>query len=72
MQKTFINEIRHQKELNMAQAKLTQNSNLWEQLAESQKREQITRQELEMTKQSMTEQENLIKKLYVQLEHLNN
>jgi hypothetical protein len=43
MQKTFINEIRHQKELNMAQAKLTQNSNLWEQLAESQKREQITR-----------------------------
>ena len=63
MQKTFINEIRHQKELNMAQAKLTQNSNLWEQLAESQKREQITRQDLEMTKQSMTEQENLIKKL---------
>ena len=69
---SFLVELRHQKELGLAQAKLTQNSSLWEQLAESQKREQITRQELEMTKQSLTEQENLIKKLYVQLEHLNN
>jgi len=47
------------------------NANLWEQLAESQKREQITRQELELTKQNLTHYEKLIEKLYSQLEHLN-
>ena len=48
------------------------NASLWEQLAESQKREQITRQELELTKQNLTHYEKLIEKLYSQLEHLNN
>ena len=62
---SFAAELRHKKELDEAKEKLTTNSNLWEQLAESHKREQITRQELELTKQSLTEQENLIKKLYV-------
>lgn len=35
----FSAELRHKKELDEAKEKLTTNSNLWEQLAESQKRE---------------------------------
>jgi hypothetical protein len=36
---SFAAELRHKKELDEAKEKLTTNSNLWEQLAESQKRE---------------------------------
>ena len=52
--------------------KLTLNASLWEQLSESQKRESITRQELELTKRNLTHYEKLIERLYVQLEQLNN
>lgn len=51
----FAEEARHKKELDLAQEKLTKNENLWQQLAESQKREQITRQELEITKQTLAD-----------------
>ena len=54
------------------QLKLTLNASLWEQLSESQKREQITRQELELTKRNLTHYEKLIERLYTQLEQLNN
>lgn len=39
MLRNFTKEVHHEKQLNLANEKLTQNSNLWEQLAESQKRE---------------------------------
>ena len=45
--------------------KLTLNASIWEQRAESQKREQIIRQELELTKRNLTHYEKLIERLYV-------
>jgi len=49
---------------------LTQNGSLWDQLAESEKREQITRQELELARRNLTHYERLIEKLQTQMEHL--
>lgn len=45
---------------------------MWESLAEAEKREQITQQELAITKNNLIHYERLIEKLYSQLEHLNN
>jgi hypothetical protein len=50
---------------------MTQNQVIWDQLAESEKREQITRQELEVARRNLNSYENLIDKLHGQLEHLN-
>ena len=72
MMKDVINTEKYERDMAEMQQKLTMNSSLWEQLAESQKREQITRSELELTKQNLTHYEKLIEKLYSQLEHLNN
>lgn len=72
MMKEVVRQEKHDKEIAELKQKLTMNATLWEQLAESQKREQITRQELELTKQNLTHYEKLIEKLYSQLEHLNN
>lgn len=70
--KQVITEEKHQKEMREMELKLTLNSSLWEQLSESQKRESITRQELELTKRNLTHYEKLIERLYIQLEQLNN
>ena len=70
MMQAFVAEARHKKELELAQEKLTKNDSLWQQLAESQKREQLSQKELEMTKQTLADQESQIKKLHVQLAHL--
>jgi len=45
---------------------------LWDQLAEAEKREQITKQELSLTKLSLASYEKLIEKLQGQLENLSN
>lgn len=70
--KQVITEEKHQRELKEMELKLTLNASLWEQLSESQKRESITRQELELTKRNLTHYEKLIERLYIQLEQLNN
>ena len=44
---------------------------MWDQLAEVEKREQITKQELSLTKLSLASYEKLIEKLQGQLENLN-
>jgi len=72
MMKKVIAEEKHQREIKELELKLTLNASLWEQLCESQKREQITRQELELTQRNLTHYEKLIERLYVQLEQLNN
>ena len=59
----FMQE-KHDKELAAQKAKLTQNMGLWESLAESEKREQITQQELTITKNNLMHYERLIEKLY--------
>ena len=68
MMKQVMTEEKHNREIKELELKLTLNSSLWEQLCESQKREQITRQELELTKRNLTHYEKLIERLYVQLE----
>lgn len=70
--KTVVARERHERELAELKLKLTQNQGLWDSLAESEKREQITAQELALTKQNLTHYERLIEKLYTQLEHINN
>ena len=72
MMKQVIIEEKHQREIKELKLKLTLNASLWEQLSESQKRESITRQELELTKRNLTHYEKLIERLYTQLEQLNN
>ena len=72
LMKQVITEEKHQRELKEMELKLTLNASLWEQLSESQKRESITRQELELTKRNLTHYEKLIERLYIQLEQLNN
>ena len=63
-----ITQEKHQREKKEFELKLTLNASLWEQLGESQKRESITRQELELTKRNLTHYEKLIESLYTQLE----
>ena len=72
MMRRIITQEKHQREKKELELKLTLNASLWEQLSESQKRESITRQELELTKRNLTHYEKLIERLYVQLEQLNN
>ena len=72
MMKAVIAEEKHLKEIKEMELKLTLNASLWEQLSESQKRESITKQELELTKRNLTHYEKLIERLYIQLEQLNN
>ena len=72
MLKMVVAQERHEKELNRQKEKLSMNQSLWESLAEAEKREQITQQELAITKNNLINYERLIEKLYSQLEHLNN
>lgn len=72
LMKQVIAKDKHERELKEQKEQLTQNGHLWEQLAQAEKREQITRQELELTKQNLTHYEKLIERLHGKLEHLNN
>lgn len=63
---------RQERELANQRAQLTSNAALWDQLAEAEKREQITKQELNLTKLSLASYVKLIEKLQGQLESLNN
>jgi len=60
---------RQEKELANQRAQLTSNAALWDQLAEAEKREQITKQELTLTKLSLASYEKLIEKLQGELEN---
>lgn len=71
MMKNVLAQERHEKELANQRAQLTSNAALWDQLAEAEKREQITKQELNLTKLSLASYEKLIEKLQGQLENLN-
>ena len=51
------------RELAALNEKVTDNKALWAQLAEAEKREQITKQELQATKMSLASYEKLIEKL---------
>lgn len=72
MMKGVLAAERHERELANQRAQLTSNAALWDQLAEAEKREQITKQELTLTKLSLASYEKLIEKLQGQLENLNN
>jgi hypothetical protein len=63
MMKAVLGAERHEKELANQRAQLTSNAALWDQLAEAEKREQITKQELNLTKLSLASYEKLIEKL---------
>jgi len=65
LMKQVVTEEKHVREIKELKLKLTLNASLWEQLSESQKRESITRQELELTKRNLTHYEKLIERLYV-------
>lgn len=67
---TTVKQLRHDQELAKMREKMTQNTNFWEQLAEAEKREQITAQELQITKNNLIHYQKLIEKLYQQLSHL--
>ena len=71
MMKGVLAAERHERELANQRAQLTSNAALWDQLAEAEKREQITKQELTLTKLSLASYEKLIEKLQGQLENLN-
>ena len=70
--KEVLTQEKHERELYNQRQQLTSNACLWEQLAEAEKREQIMRQELYYTQQSLASYEKLIEKLQAQLENLQN
>lgn len=63
---------KHEREIFNLKQQLTSNQALWEQLAESEKREAIMRQELFFTQQSLATCEKIISKMQTELEVLQN
>ena len=70
--KEIMMKEKHERELYNLKQQLTSNQCLWEQLAESEKREAIMRQELFFTQQSLATCEKIISKMQSQLEVLQN
>lgn len=70
--KEIIMKEKHEREIFNLKQQLTSNQCLWEQLSESEKREQIMRQELFFTQQSLATCEKIISKMQNQLETLQN
>jgi hypothetical protein len=70
--KEIMMKEKHEREIFNLKQQLTSNQCLWEQLAESEKREQIMRQELFFTQQSLATWEKIIEKMQNQLEMLQN
>ena len=71
MKEIMVKE-KHEREIFNLKQQLTSNQCLWEQLAESEKREAIMRQELFFTQQSLATCEKIISKMQSQLEVLQN
>ena len=70
--KEVLQKEKHDREMFNLKQQLTSNACLWEQLAESEKREQIMRQELFFTQQSLATCEKIIEKMQNQMEVLQN
>ena len=70
--KEIMMKEKHEREIFNLKQQLTSNQCLWEQLAESEKREQVMRQELFFTQQSLATCEKIISKMQSQLEVLQN
>ena len=54
---------KYQNEINMLKKQVSNNSYLWDQMAEAEKREKILKQELLFTQQSLAAAEKVIEKL---------
>ena len=61
--KEMLMKQKYQNEINLMKKQLTNNSYLWDQQAESEKREKILRQELQFSEQSLSAAEKVIEKL---------
>lgn len=70
--KEIMMKEKHEREVYNLKQQLTSNQCLWEQLAESEKREQIMKRELFFTQQSLATCEKIIEKMQSKLETLQN
>lgn len=70
--KEIVLKEKHERDIFNLKQQLTSNQCLWEQLAESEKRESIMKQELLFTQQSLSTCEKIIEKMQQQLETLQN
>jgi hypothetical protein len=61
--KEIVLKEKHEREIFTLKQQLTSNKCLWEQLAESEKREQVMKQELLFTQQSLSTCEKIIEKM---------
>ena len=61
--KEMIQKQKFQNEINMLKKQVSNNSYLWDQMAEAEKREKILKQELLFTQQSLAAAEKVIEKL---------
>ena len=59
----MIQKQKFQNEINMLKKQVSNNSYLWDQMAEAEKREKILKQELLFTQQSLAAAEKVIEKL---------
>ena len=68
--KETIQKQQFQDEINKLKKQLNNNSYLWDQLAEAEKREKILKKELLFTQQSLASSENVIQKLQDEMKEL--
>ena len=61
---------KYQDQINLLKKQLNNNSYLWDQMAESEKREKIFKQELLFTQQSLSSAEKVIEKLQEEMKKL--
>ena len=61
--KEVLRDERHAFQIDNLKQQLTSNTTLWEQLAESEKREKILKQEVERAQQEIATQEKIIERL---------
>ncbi len=61
---------KYQDKINLLEKQLTNNSYLWDQLAESQKRERVLKQELLYTQQSLSTSEKIIEKMKEEIKQI--
>ena len=63
---------KYEKEIMALKKKLSSNATLWEQLAESEKREQVLKQEKDYIMQSLTSSQKVIDQLKEEMKNLDN
>lgn len=61
---------KYQDKINLLEKQLTNNSYLWDQLAESQKRERVLKKELLYTQQSLSTSEKIIEKMKEEIKQI--